>query len=109
MRVPQTVIKRPLLTEKGNRLRETGGSASAPAEGEEYSQKLLFEVAKDANKIEIKNAVQSLFDVRVEGVRTAVYRGKWRRMGRSEGRRASFKKAIVKLAEGDAIDVYEGI
>ena len=109
MRAAQQIIKRPLLTEKSARLRETGGAATAHAEGEEYAQKVLFEVARDANKIEIKNAVQSLFDVRVEGVRTAVYRGKWRRMGRSEGRRASFKKAIVKLAEGDAIDVYEGI
>ena len=96
MREPREVIIRPVVTEASTELAEERGAYT-------------FIVAKDANKIEIKNAVQSLFDVRVEGVRTAVYRGKWRRMGRSEGRRASFKKAIVKLAEGDAIDVYEGI
>jgi large subunit ribosomal protein L23 len=96
MREPRQIVIRPVVTEESAMLQET-------------DRTYTFIVAKDANKIEIKNAVQSLFDVRVEGVRTAVYRGKWRRMGRSEGRRASFKKAIVKLAEGDAIDVYEGI
>ncbi len=96
MREARQIVIRPVVTEESAMLQET-------------DRTYTFIVAKDANKIEIKNAVQSLFDVRVEGVRTAVYRGKWRRMGRSEGRRASFKKAIVKLAEGDAIDVYEGI
>jgi len=96
MREARQIVIRPVVTEASAMLQET-------------DRTYTFIVAKDANKIEIKNAVQSLFDVQVEGVRTAVYRGKWRRMGRSEGRKASFKKAIVKLAEGSAIDVYEGI
>lgn len=109
MRVPQTVIKRPLLTEKGNRLRETGGAASAPAEGEEYSQKLLFEVAKDANKIEIKNAVEKLFNVKVVDVKTQVVRGKEKRIGRYSGRRPDWKKAIVTLEAGKTIEFFEGV
>ncbi len=96
MREARQIVIRPVVTEASAMLQET-------------DRTYTFIVAKDANKIEIKNAVQSLFDVKVEGVRTSVYRGKWRRMGRSEGRKASFKKAIVKLAEGSAIDVYEGI
>ncbi len=96
MREARQIVIRPVVTEESAMLQET-------------DRTYTFIVAKDANKIEIRNAVQSLFDVTVEGVRTAVYRGKWRRMGRSEGRKASYKKAIVKLAEGDTIDVYEGI
>jgi large subunit ribosomal protein L23 len=68
-----------------------------------------FIVAKDANKLEVRNAVQSLFSVKVESVRTANYQGKWRRVGRSVGRKSAYKKAVVRLAEGDSIDVYEGI
>ena len=63
MRAPQNIIKRPLMTEKSQRLRETGGAATAAAEGEAYKQKLVFEVARDANKIEIRSAIQSLFKV----------------------------------------------
>jgi len=96
MREARQIVIRPVVTEESAMLQET-------------DRTYTFIVAKDANKIEIRNAVQSLFDVTVEGVRTAVHRGKWRRMGRSEGRKASYKKAIVKLAEGDTIDVYEGI
>ena len=96
MREARQIVIRPVVTEESAMLQET-------------ARTYTFIVAKDADKIEIRNAVQSLFDVTVEGVRTAVYRGKWRRMGRSEGRKASYKKAIVKLAEGDTIDVYEGI
>ena len=58
MRAAQSVIKRPLLTEKSARLRETGGAASAAAEGEAYAQKVVFEVARDANKIDIRRAVE---------------------------------------------------
>ena len=64
---------------------------------------------KDANKLEVRNAVQVLFGVRVESVRTANYQGKWRRVGRSLGRKPAYKKAVVRLAEGDSIDVYEGV
>lgn len=109
MRSPQTIVKRPLLTEKGARLRETGGKPEAPAEGEQVATKLLFEVAKDANKIEIKDAVQRLFNVKVKDVRTVIVRGKWKRIGKFEGRRPHWKKAIVTLQPGDSIELYEGV
>jgi len=109
MRAAQTIIKRPLLTEKGARLRETGGAATAAVEGDAYSQKILFEVAKDANKIEIRNAVQTLFKVTVTSVRTIVVRGKAKRVGRFGGRRPSWKKAVVTLKAGDNIEFFEGV
>ena len=96
MRDAREVILRPVVTEESSMLVE---------EQRTYT----FLVAKDANKLEIRAAVQSLFNVKVEAVRTANYQGKWRRVGRSLGRKATFKKAVVKIAEGDAIDVYEGI
>ena len=65
MRDAQSVIKRPLLTEKSARLRETGGAATGHAEGDAYAQQVVFEVARDANKIEIRSAVQTLFRVTV--------------------------------------------
>lgn len=109
MRAPQAIIKRPLLTEKTARLRETGGAAAAPAEGDAYAQQIVFEVAKDANKIEIKHAVQSLFKVTVTEVRTIVMRGKVKRVGRFEGQRPGWKKAIVTLKAGDNIEFFEGV
>lgn len=109
MRAPQSIIKRPLLTEKSQRLREFGGAAERPAEGEDYAPQVAFEVAKDANKIEIRNAVQSLFKVTVTQVRTSVVRGKEKRMGRFMGRRPSWKKAIVTLKAGDSISFFEGV
>jgi large subunit ribosomal protein L23 len=109
MRAAQTIIKRPLLTEKSARLRETGGAASAPAEGDPYAQKVLFEVARDANKIEIRRAIQNLFKVTVTDVRTLVVRGKQKRIGRFSGRRPSWKKAFVTLKPGDNIEFFEGV
>ena len=109
MRSPQTIIKRPLLTEKSARLRETGGAAKAPVEGTEYAQQLVFEVAKDANKIEIRGAIETLFKVSVTGVRTLVNRGKAKRVGRFSGRRPGWKKAIVTLKAGDNIEFFEGV
>jgi large subunit ribosomal protein L23 len=109
MRAAQSIIKRPLLTEKGQRLRETGGAAVRPAEGEDYSQQIVFEVAKDANKIEIRGAVQTLFKVTVTDVRTLVVRGKDKRVGRFSGRRPDWKKAIVTLKAGDSISFFEGV
>ena len=109
MRPPQTIIKRPLMTEKSQRLRETGGAATAAAEGETYSQKLVFEVARDANKIEIRSAIQSLFKVTVTDVHTLVVRGKTKRVGRFEGQRPSWKKAVVTLKAGDNIEFFEGV
>jgi large subunit ribosomal protein L23 len=96
MRDPRSVILRPVVTERSTLLQD---------EMRTYT----FIVAKDANKLEVRHAVQSLFSVKVESVRTANYQGKWRRVGRSVGRKAAYKKAVVRLAEGDSIDVYEGI
>ena len=109
MRSPQTVIKRPLLTEKSARLRETGGAAQSAAEGEAYAQKVVFEVARDANKIDIRRAVEQLFKVSVTDVRTLVVRGKVKRMGRFTGQRPSWKKAFVTLKPGDNIEFFEGV
>ena len=109
MRSAQSVIKRPLLTEKSARLRETGGAAAAAAEGESYAQKVVFEVARDANKIEVRRAVEQLFQVTVTDVRTLVVRGKEKRMGRFSGRRPSWKKAFVTLKPGDNIEFFEGV
>jgi large subunit ribosomal protein L23 len=109
MRSPQTVIKRPLLTEKSARLRETGGAAQSAAEGEAYAQKVVFEVARDANKIDIRRAVEQLFKVSVTEVRTLVVRGKVKRMGRFTGQRPSWKKAFVTLKPGDNIEFFEGV
>ncbi len=96
MRDPRDVIIRPVVTER-----------STIAMDEQNT--VTFVVAKDANKIEIRRAVESLFDVKVRKVRTMNVRGKWRRVGRSLGKKPGYKKAIVKLAEGERIDVYEGI
>ncbi len=69
-----------------------------------------FQVAKDANKIEIKKAVEEIFDVTVEKVTTMNYIGKMKRQGRTEGRRPSFKKAIVVLKKGSKpIEFFEGM
>ena len=62
----------------------------------------------DANKIQIKSAVEKLFGVRVEKVNTLVMRGKVKRVGRFVGKRANWKKAVVTLREGDFIDLFEG-
>lgn len=109
MRSAQSIIKRPLLTEKSARLRETGGGAAAPVEGESYAQKVVFEVARDANKIDVRRAVEQLFKVTVTDVRTLVVRGKEKKVGRFTGRRPSWKKAFVTLKPGDNIEFFEGV
>ena len=109
MRSAQSIIKRPLLTEKSARLRDTGGGAASAAEGESYAQKVVFEVARDANKIEVRQAVESLFRVTVTNVRTRVVRGKVKRVGRFSGQRPSWKKAFVTLKPGDNIEFFEGV
>ena len=110
MRPPQQIIKRPLLTEKSTRLRETGGAASGvDIDEENLAQKVLFEVARDANKIEIRQAVQTLFNVTVTDVHTHVQAGKVKRVGRNTGRRPGKKKAIVTLKAGDNIEFFEGV
>jgi large subunit ribosomal protein L23 len=109
MRDAQSIIKRPLLTEKSARLRETGGASSSHAEGDTYAQQVVFEVAKDSNKIEIRRAVQDLFKVTVTDVRTVVIRGKQKRIGRFSGQRPTWKKAYVTLKAGDNIEFFEGV
>jgi large subunit ribosomal protein L23 len=89
------VIKKPIDTEKLNRLRDR-------------ENKYGFEVALMASKTEVKQAVESLFKVKVVDVRTSIVRGKMRRIGRSQGMRPNWKKAIVTLKEGDAISIFEG-
>lgn len=89
------VIDSPLITEKGTLL------------GEEQNQ-VLFRVPRDANKTEIRQAIEKLFDVKVVKVRTLNYLGKQRRVGRTVGRRPAWKKAYVTLAEGQRIDFFEG-
>lgn len=109
MRTPHSIIKRPLLTEKSTRLRETGGHDAVFGEGEEYAQKIAFEVAVDANKIEIRRAIEKLFSVSVTDVHTQVMRGKKKRVGRYIGRRPRRKKAIVTLQAGQSIEFFEGV
>ena len=108
MRAPELIIKRPLLTEKGTLLKETGGTTEV-LDPEQVSPQLLFEVLRDANKVEIRNAVEKLWNVRVVKVRTAVVRGKEKRMGRYTGRRPSWKRALVTLAPGQKIEFFEGV
>ncbi|MGQ0563288.1 MAG: 50S ribosomal protein L23 [Gemmatimonadota bacterium] len=95
MRDPRQIIVRPVVTERSTELADDRGAYT-------------FIVNRDANKIEIKHAVEKLFDVKVDSVRTANYRGKWRRVGTSYGQKPGYKKAIVTLVEGERIDVYEG-
>jgi large subunit ribosomal protein L23 len=109
MSSPQQIIKRPLLTEKGNQLRETGGSVEAPAEAEQLSRKILFEVDINANKYEIRDAIEKLFKVNVLDVHTSIVRGKEKRIGKFQGRRSNWKKAVVTLAKGQTIEFFEGV
>ena len=108
MRSPELIIKRPILTEKGTLLKETGGN-SGDLDPESVKSQLLFEVAKDANKVEIRHAVEKLWNVNVVAVRTSIVRGKEKRMGRFVGRRSNWKKAIVTIAAGQNIEFFEGV
>src|SRR5579859_8102339 len=109
MKAAHQVIKRPLLTEKGTRLKDSGGAPPGVFTEETLRPQVLFEVAMDANKIEIKNAVESLFSVKVTDVHTQIMRGKDKRVGRYQGRRPGWKKAIVTLAAGNKIEFFEGV
>ena len=91
-----SVIASPLITEKATFANEVGNQ-------------VVFKVHPHANKIEIKNAIEQLFRVKVSQVRTMHYLGKKRRVGRSIGKRPAWKKAYVTLAEGDRIDFFEGV
>ncbi len=105
---PHQIIKRPLLTEKGSRLKETGGGAPG-ADAESVRSKVLFEVHETANKVQIRQAIETLFNVKVDDVCTQVIRGKIKRMGRFVGQRANWKKAIVTLQPGNKIEFFEGV
>lgn len=110
MRAPELIIKRPLLTEKSSFLKETGGQGGdATGDADQQSPQIAFEVSSDANKIEIKNAVEKLWNVNVLKVRTAIVRGKEKRLGRFVGRRSNWKKALVTLAPGQNIEFFEGV
>lgn len=87
------IIRRPLITEKGLGVKET-------------QHTVVFEVAPEATKTQIKEAVQKLFKVKVDAVRTSNFHGKFRRRGRAEGYRRDWKKAYVKLAAGEKMIEY---
>src|SRR5882724_5329391 len=90
----ESILKRPIiLTEKSNRLRE--------------KNQVIFEVAPSANKIQIRDAIQTLFKVTVVGVNTMRYRGKQRRMGRGYAKLSNWKKAVITLKEGDKIQFFD--
>ena len=89
------IIIRPLMTEKSMRQKEEQNTVA-------------FQVRPDANKVEIRSAVEQVFNVKVTDVRTASFEGKLKRMGRHQGRRADWKKAIVTLAAGHKIELVEG-
>lgn len=88
------ILLRPLVTEKSTALLEEG--------------KYVFEVAKAANKVQIAQAVAEIFNVKVVAVNTINVTGKVKRVGRNVGRRRSYKKAIVTLAQGETIQFFEG-
>jgi len=90
------VIRRPILTEKNTRLMER-------------HNQYTFEVARKANKAQIQEAIEVAFGVRVLNVRTSIVPGKPRRRGRTVGGSKPWKKAVVTLAPGDRIDIFQGI
>jgi len=93
MKSAYQTIRKPVITEKGLGVKETEGT-------------LVFQVAVNASKTEIKKAVQSIFKVKVDSVRTATFAGKERRRGKFTGYRPDWKKAYVKLKEGEKMPEY---
>jgi large subunit ribosomal protein L23 len=96
MRDPRQVVLRPLVTEKATTLKDERNQVS-------------FQVAVDANKIDIRRAVEAIFNVKVTDVRTQVVFGKEKRMGRFVGKRSNWKKAIVTIAAGQSVEFFEGV
>jgi len=92
----RTMIKLNKVTERASKLRELNN---------EY----VFEVVKSINKLTIKAAVEDLFKVKVESVRTMIVPGKTRRMGRNEGKTSTWKKAIVRLKQGESITMFDNL
>ncbi len=95
MKEPQKIIRRPVITEKSTQQKDK-------------DHQYVFEVDRNANKIEIQSAIERLFKVKVLQVRTSTVLGKIKRLGRKYGKRPDWKKAIVTLKEGDRIDFFEG-
>ncbi len=95
MRTSHEVLLRPIITEKNTFLNDQG--------------KYIFEVQREANKIEIKRAVQEIFKVTVTTVNTITVPGKERRFGRNVGRTKTWKKAVVTLAPGQQIELFQGV
>jgi len=97
MKDPHQIIIRPIITEKSTQLKEA-------------NREVCFEVSRQANKTEIKKAVELLFKVKVEAVKTQIKVGKWRRVGRNKGQTKTWKKAYVKLREGEKmIEYFEAV
>jgi large subunit ribosomal protein L23 len=97
------VLKSPVVTEKSVLLKEASS-------GEGEKQVLTFKVNKEADKEDIRNAIEEIFNVKVAHVRTVHYDGKLKRRGRTEGRRASYKKAYVTIKAGEPfVDYGEAI
>jgi len=109
------ILIRPLITEKTSALQMEGTDIESRylervrGRGVEARAKFSFEVVPDATKIEIRHAVEQLFEVKVASVRTMNMRGKKRRMGRHLGRKPHWKKAVVELGEGEMIDLFEEV
>jgi len=95
MRDLYSIIKKPLFTEKGSNLKES-------------QNKILIEAARNANKLEIKNAIEEIFKVKVDKVSTINIPGKWKRQGKSIGKTSDRKKAIITLKKGEKLDFVEG-
>ena len=95
-REPRSIVRCAMITEKGTRIRERQSG-------------YLFEVSRDANKIEIKRAIESIFNVKVNSVRTIRVHGKPKRMGRYAGHRPDWKKALVTLKKGQTIEIFEQV
>ena len=96
MKEARSIILKPLVTEKGSKLREKGN-------------KYLFKVANDANRLEIKRAVETIFNVKVKSVKTMIAHGKIKRLGAFKGPRPDWKKAIVTIEAGQTIDLFEQV
>ncbi len=94
-REARDIIIRPLMTEKSMRQKEEQNTVT-------------FRVRPDANKVEIRAAVETVFSVKVASVRTSSFEGKMKRMGKHQGRRSDWKKAIVTLQPGHKIELVEG-
>ncbi len=95
-RSPEQILIRPLITEKVTKVQED-------------VNQYCFEVLRDANKFEVRSAIERLFGVKVVNVNTMRVPGKWKRVGKSFGRGAGWKKAVVTLKEGDSIELFDRV